>query len=361
VPPRPGPDNAAYDPATLGAAVLDNTTPALRRAWHVVATSDEVTKDPKQVWLLGTPWCLVRLDGRVTAYLDRCPHRLAPLSAGVVITGAGGRDELRCGYHGWSFDETGRCTGIPAVRTPPPARAAAGGAWGVEERYGLVWLAPEQPMADRHDFPEWDAAGFDRGLCEIVRTRAGAALLVDNFLDAAHFPFVHAATFGVQEAAEVTDSGITRAGWTVATTFSTWYREGGLVQPQDLRKVGSASLSIYLRLDFPRTGATIAILFCCTPEQQGTTRVYKAVARNDIEGDASRLAAFIAEEDQILREDLTILERYDHGSVPLDRTVEVHTRADRLSLGWRALMADFLSGDPGPAPTPSTAITVPAA
>jgi phenylpropionate dioxygenase-like ring-hydroxylating dioxygenase large terminal subunit len=324
---------------------LDNTTPALRRAWHVVATSEEVTENPRQVWLLGEPWCLVRLDGKVSAFVDRCPHRLAPLSSGVVVRGAGGGDELRCGYHGWSFDPAGRGTGIPAVPTPPPARASATTPWAVDERYGLVWLAPEQPLAERHDFPEWEDAGFDRGRCEIVRTPAGAALLVDNFLDAAHFPFVHAATFGVDEAAEVTDSGVARDGWTVATTFSTWYREGGVTQPQELRKVGSASLSIYLRLDFPETGVTIGILFCCTPERHGTTRVYKAVARNDLGGERARLDAFVAEEDQILVEDLRILEAYDHETLPLDRTVEVHTRADRLSLGWRALMADFVGAD----------------
>jgi hypothetical protein len=144
----------------------------------------------------------------------------------------------------------------------------------------------------------------------------------------------------------VSDSGVERGTWTVATTFSTWYREGGVVQPQRLRKVGSASLSVYLRLDFPDTDATIAILFCCTPERTGWTRVYKLVARNDLAGDAHRLAGFVAEEDKILLEDLAILERYDDQTLPLERTVEVHTRADRLSLGWRSVMADLVSSPP---------------
>jgi phenylpropionate dioxygenase-like ring-hydroxylating dioxygenase large terminal subunit len=306
-----------------------------------VATSEEVTERPLQVWLLDVPWCLVRLDGRVAAFVDRCPHRLAPLSLGTVVADANGRAELQCGYHGWRFAPDGHGTAIPAVRTAPPARARAETPWAVDERYGLVWLAPEEPLAPRHDFPEWDAPGFDRGRCEIVRTPAGAALLVDNFLDAAHFPFVHAASFGVEEASEVTESGITRDGWSVTTTFSTWYREGGVVQPQELRKTGSASLSVYLRLDFPETGMTIGILFCCTPEGPGRTRVYKLVARDDLAGDPGRLKDFLAEEDHILVEDLRILERYDHETLPLDRTVEVHTRADRLSLAWRSLMADF--------------------
>ena len=76
------------------AVMLANTDPALRRGWHVVAASDEIGRDPVQVWLLGEPWALVRLptaDGatrRSVAFADRCPHRLAPLSAGTV----GGRD-----------------------------------------------------------------------------------------------------------------------------------------------------------------------------------------------------------------------------------------------------------------------------
>lgn len=332
--------------------IVDNTTQALARAWHVVATSGEVTEVPVRAWLLGRPWCLVRLDGAVVAYEDRCPHRLAPLSCGHVVR-SDGLQRLRCGYHGWSFAADGRCTDIPAVPTAPPERARAVSPWGVDERDGLVWLAPTEPLAARQDFPEWGAPGFDGALCEVVRTPAGAAQLIDNFLDAAHFPFVHAATFGVDEAAAVTDAGIERSDWAVATTFSTWYREGGEVQAQQLRKVGSASLSVYLRLDFPATGATIGILFCCTPERDGVTRVYKQVARNDIDGDRARLAAFVAEEDQILREDLAILERYDSQALPLDRTVEIHTKADRLSLAWRSVMARLVSVDAEPG-TPAT-------
>jgi phenylpropionate dioxygenase-like ring-hydroxylating dioxygenase large terminal subunit len=321
------------------AAVLDNLTPELQRAWHVVATSDEVSATPIQVWLLGQPWCLVRLGEQVVAYIDRCPHRLAPLSAGTVCHG-----ELQCGYHGWRFAPDGACTTVPAISGAPPKRFRAGVPWAVTERFGLIWLAPEEPASPIHEFRDWDDPSFDRAMSTVVRTRAGAAQLVDNFLDAAHFPFVHAATFGTPEAAFVSDNGIMREGWSVTTTFNTWYREAGEVQPQLLRKTGSASLTVELRLDFPRTGMTIAILFCCTPEDRGSTRVYKLLARNDLAGQPDRLAAFVAEEDQILAEDLAILERYDHEGVPLERTAELHTKADRLSLGWRSVMAEFVGG-----------------
>jgi len=329
-------------------APVTNTTPWLRQAWHVVATSEEVGDEPVQVWLLGEPWVLVRLGGRLTAFVDRCPHRLAPLSAGRVCG-----DELQCGYHGWRFAADGRCTAIPAVGTTDrvPSRADALTPWGLQERYGMVWLAPEEPLSDLHPLDEWDDPAFDRIWTSIVRTPVSAAQLVDNFLDASHFPFVHTQTFGDDKAAVVVDEGIERDGWIVRTVFSTWYKnfddpavatgEHEAVQPQDLLKQGSASMTVYLRLFFPVTGATLSILFCCTPETADVTRVYKIVARDDLDGDPVRIAQTVVDEDLILVEDLAVLERYTHMELHLDPRVEVHTKGDRLSLAWRRLLAEW--------------------
>lgn len=333
--------------------LLTNSTTELRHCWHVVATSDELTDEPLGVTLLGEPWVVVRLDGELRAFVDRCPHRLAPMSAGTVVPGEQGA-ELQCGYHGWRFDGTARCTAIPALSADDhiPARARLVPAFGVAERYGLVWLAPEEPLADLPSFAWYGADGYDSAMTELVRTPVSAAQLVDNFLDAAHFPFVHTATFGVDEAAEVHDRGIGRDGWAVETIFDTWYRNGDdplvatgdheAIQPQVLTKRGLASMTVVLTLDFPVTGATLAILFVCTPETATTTRVYKLISRNDFAGDADRLAGCVVEEDEILREDLAILERYHEMSLHLDPRVELHTKADRLSLAWRRMMAELV-------------------
>ena len=45
------------------------------------------------------------------------------------------------------------------------------------------------------------------------RARGSAGLLADNFLDIAHFPFVHAGTFGAEEAAEVAPTPSARDDW----------------------------------------------------------------------------------------------------------------------------------------------------
>ena len=350
------PDTASGIDADARRRPLDNLSPAWRRCWHAVAPSAEVGSEPVSVRLLGEPWVLVRLGadadgtgGRVSAFVDRCPHRLAPLSAGQIEG-----DTLRCGYHGWVFDAAGSCVSIPALgddaNIPPRARATA--AAGVQERYGLIWIAPEEPVCDLHDFPEWDAPGFDRIWSTVVQTPVSAAQLVDNFLDASHFPFVHTATFGTDEAARVVDRGIERDGWVVRTVFDTWYRnfddplagtEHAEVQPQVLLKQGDAGLTVYLRLTFPVTGSTLAILFCCQPETATSTRIYKLIARDDYAGDAARIEQCIADEDLILAEDLAILERYERMEIHLDPRRELHTKADRLSVEWRRVLGDLVA------------------
>src|SRR5690242_7284304 len=87
-----------------GSTRVDNETPALARAWHAVARSEDVADGPVGVELLGERWALVRLDGQLTALADRCPHRLAPLSIGAACGST-----LQCAYHGWRFDRTGAC------------------------------------------------------------------------------------------------------------------------------------------------------------------------------------------------------------------------------------------------------------
>jgi phenylpropionate dioxygenase-like ring-hydroxylating dioxygenase large terminal subunit len=328
---------------------VDNETPALRRAWHAVATVEEVADGPHQVWLLGEPWALVRLDGSLRAFVDRCPHRLAPLTVGRLRDG-----ELQCGYHGWTFAADGHCTSMPPIGAADhlPSRADLTPAWGVREAYGFVWLAPEEPLAPLPEFPEWGADGYDCIPTTFMRTPVSAGQLVDNFLDASHFPYVHEATFGDEKAAEVHDDGVEREDWVVRTVFSTWYRnyddplvatgEHEAVQPQILTKEGSAGFTVHLRLFMPVTGKTMAILFACSPERNGSTHVFKVVARNDSEGSESMIAKTVVDEDLILVEDLRVLEAYAEMVLHLDLRAEVHTKADRLSVAWRRLLADMV-------------------
>ena len=87
-------------------------------------------------------------DGPVFALEDRCAHRQVPLSKGTVDGCT-----LRCCYHGWRYDASGRCIDVPYLgkgKLPNGVRR-----YPCFERDGLIFVWPgmspaaDPPGADR--------------------------------------------------------------------------------------------------------------------------------------------------------------------------------------------------------------------
>lgn len=85
-------------------------------------------------------------SGRVSAWLDRCPHRGMRLSHGFVRG-----DMLSCIYHGWRYDGEGRCRKIPAHPDLVPPDAIRTQAIACTEAQGVIWVAAEAPTAPPPD------------------------------------------------------------------------------------------------------------------------------------------------------------------------------------------------------------------
>jgi nitrite reductase/ring-hydroxylating ferredoxin subunit len=73
--------------------------------------------------------------GAVQAWENRCPHRGMRLSFGQVRA-----DRLVCRYHGWAYDQAGRCQYIPASPKMAPPAAACVAAYACRETLGLIWV-----------------------------------------------------------------------------------------------------------------------------------------------------------------------------------------------------------------------------
>ena len=126
--------------------VSDARLAALRACWHPVAYGVDVTAAPRATTLLDEPLALWRdARGAAHAFRDACVHRGTALSLGRVEG-----DEIVCAYHGWRYRADGACTAIPQLAEPArvPARARAV-AYSTVERYGIIWVALEAPLAHR--------------------------------------------------------------------------------------------------------------------------------------------------------------------------------------------------------------------
>ncbi len=140
------------------------------------------------VTFAGEPIVIVRTEtGRVYALEDRCAHRQVPLHQGVVSG-----DEIQCCYHGWVYDDSGKCVNIPYVgkseRIPRGVRA-----YPCREDYGFIFVFPGDPdKADSVPFPEiptWrDAKYKTRVLDDEVACHY--SFLQENLMDMNH-QFLH--------------------------------------------------------------------------------------------------------------------------------------------------------------------------
>jgi vanillate O-demethylase monooxygenase subunit len=332
------------------ARLLHNTHPALTRCWHPVARSNEISDQPTRVVLLGKPLVLYRSSGGVVCFEDRCPHRHSPLSLGSCDGGV-----LRCAYHGWRFGGDGRCLEVPALGpgATVPSQAKLTGVAQVAERHGMVFVAPKEPVAPLGRIAEAEDDTFAVGELAPIRARASVGLLADNFLDMAHFPFVHQGTFGADEAAEVPRFEVARDGWAFTARHQHQFanREDPgvaagirpLVQSRRLTYRLDAPFQLQLRIDFVESGGTNVIGFFLQPETDDSARIYTTLWRNDLAGDPAAMAAAVDFEVRVLEEDLRIQQAYDQLALPLDPTAELHTRADRSTLELRRLLGDLVA------------------
>ena len=106
----------------------------LRNTWYVAAWDEEITREPKQIKVLGEAIVVYRTEaGKPVALIDACPHRKLPLSKGRVKG-----DQIECGYHGLTFDCSGSCVRVPGQDRFPASTNIH--SYPVESRYGLVWI-----------------------------------------------------------------------------------------------------------------------------------------------------------------------------------------------------------------------------
>ena len=115
----------------------------MRRYWQPIAASSEMAdRWTHRVRLLGEDLVLFKdLKGNLGLVEESCPHRRASLGFGIPES-----DGIRCPYHGWKFDGSGRCLEQPfeTGRNALIGKKAIA-AYPVQELGGLIfaYLGPQ--------------------------------------------------------------------------------------------------------------------------------------------------------------------------------------------------------------------------
>jgi phthalate 4,5-dioxygenase len=163
-----------------------------RQFWIPVCLSSELKADgdPVRLMILGEKLVAFRdTEGRVGIFDHRCPHRCASLFFGRNELGG-----IRCAYHGWKFDVTGKCLDQPNLedKSKYPAGTPAI-AYRVKESGGLVFAYMGERQDDPPGLPELEAImgpGDDRNIA-LTHRDCNYMQALEGDIDTSHLGFLH--------------------------------------------------------------------------------------------------------------------------------------------------------------------------
>ena len=341
----------------------------IKNHWYAVEFGREVGDRPVLARVGGHDLVLWRRpNGTVNAQSDLCVHRGGSLAGGEVVG-----DCIQCPYHGWRYRADGACERIPANRAglPIPKKARID-TYPCVERYGFVWVfLGDLPAEARPPLPELDglelhtearAEGF-RAVRGEFFWNANYDRVLENAVDIAHTPFVHAGSFGNRDEPEIQDFELDETR-----------RDGHLVSVSatvDLKPpLPSGIWRLIAKKDRPpvRTSTgfyppNVTLLIVRLP--MGEMRLFTAAVPRDEHTTVSKftmLRSFFtggwADRDsrkrtlKIFAEDQPTVEGQRPELLPFDLSAELHVKSDSIQLAYRRWRREQIERGWG-LPTPS--------
>ncbi|MBI1280295.1 MAG: Rieske 2Fe-2S domain-containing protein [Anaerolineaceae bacterium] len=304
--------------------------------WHVIARSTDVIEGkPLRARLLGEDLVIWRTADRIMVWQDLCVHRGTRLSLGSIED-----DLLMCPYHGWTYSADGQCVKMPAHPDQTPPTRARVQAYRSIERYGWIWVTFGEPSHDIPVFPEWHDATFRKIFTGPYVYKAAAPRAVENFLDVAHFPFVHEGFLGDRAHPEIADyEVVTDENGITAEPITVWQPDpDGTGHGKEVTYTYRVfrPLTVYF---IKRMQQQFSIYFVVTPVDDLHCIGWMCMAMNygyDIP--ESQLIAF---QDEVTAQDIPIVESQRPERLPLDLQAELHLRSDRTSIAYRKWLGEL--------------------
>jgi phenylpropionate dioxygenase-like ring-hydroxylating dioxygenase large terminal subunit len=207
-------------------------------------------------------------------------------------------------------------------------------------RYGHIWASLGKPTHELFPIPEADQPG--RRLVEVgvVRVRCSPLRAVENFLDIAHFPFVHTDILGSEPHTEVENYKVeiredADEVWATQVKFyqpQAAKSASGGITTEYMYRVPAPTCSVLYKTCPPRPTEWDVITLFVQPLAEDVCDVWPWMALFD---DDTPMTDLIHFQQTIFLQDRSILENQIPTLLPLDPGKEIPTRADLTSVAYR--------------------------
>lgn len=207
-------------------------------------------------------------------------------------------------------------------------------------RYGYVWTSLGEPTRDLFPLPEYAEADRRNLNAATIGVHVSAPRAIENFLDMAHFPYVHTGILGEEPHTEVKDyevdlslerDEVLATGCLFYQPMAAASAEGG-IDVEYIYRVPHPFCSVLYKSSPGAPERQDVIALFLQPLDEEHVRANMLLSLIDDESSDARLRNF---QQTIFAQDKPILENQIPKRLPLDPRAETPIRADKSAITYR--------------------------
>ena len=303
----------------------------LLKDWYVICRKDEIEENKILLkYVFDQEIIIWKKKERIMAWENLCIHRGSRLSLGSINNGI-----LKCAYHGWEYNQDAQCVKIPSQPDIKIPKKACVKSYKIIEKMNMVWINLSKDTNDFVNIKEFNENNFNHVASGPYIMNASAPRAIENFLDVAHFPFVHENHLGVKDKPMIDDYDVVSSNKGIHASNVKIFQPN----PDGTNKSGEVIYDYHVHSPFVASlgkdvskNERFVLVFYVTPISETESMIYTLTLMNFGKLDDKIVRDY---QDFITAQDVPIVESQRPELLPMDLQEELSIRSDKISIAYR--------------------------
>ena len=303
----------------------------LLKDWYVICRKEEIEENKILLkYVFDQEIIIWKKKERIMAWENLCIHRGSRLSLGSINNGI-----LKCAYHGWEYNQDAQCVKIPSQPDIKIPKKACVKSYKVIEKMNMVWINLSKEANDFVNIKEFNESNFNHVASGPYIMNASAPRAIENFLDVAHFPFVHENHLGVKDKPMIDDYDVVSSNKGIHASNVKVFQPN----PDGTNKSGEVIYDYHVHSPFVASlgkdvskNERFVLVFYVTPISETESMIYTLTLMNFGKLDDKIVRDY---QDFITAQDVPIVESQRPELLPMDLQEELSIRSDKISIAYR--------------------------